>query len=159
TKDNFLNFTKVMLKQPGPTHTRFAESYLDIGLLGTEGATVGAMTVDPSDPNVVYVGGSRRFTTDPYQHALLRIDTGNMRDASYLDPLTGTIPNDGDDIDKAKKAEANGGKYPTSPSGAGGVTYAGEGVYWYDIEQAKGSDLGKSQLLPPAIHRLVFDSQ
>lgn len=163
SKDNMLNFTKVMLKQPGLGHARFSENYEDIELLGNEGGNVGALVVDPSNANVVYVGGSRRFTdgTVP-QHAFIRVDTGNMRDTDYVDPIDG-LTNDGDDRDKAGAAAAAGGTYPTGTDQAGntigGVAYAGEGVYWYDIEQAKASDSANQRRLPASIQRLVYDTQ
>src|SRR5262249_50918216 len=104
SKDNLLNFTKVKLTA-GNGQGNGAQVFSAIGLLGREGANVGAMVVDPTNPNVVYVGGSRRFSQggDPEQHALLRIDTGNMRDTTYKDS-SGSIPNDGDDVDKYNKA-------------------------------------------------------
>ena len=55
----FLNFTKVKLRQDtsaGPTH-----SFTDISLLGHDAGYVGALLVDPADPNVVYLGGSNRW--------------------------------------------------------------------------------------------------
>ena len=164
SKDGLLNFTRVMLRQPDLLHGRFTESYSDIGLLGDEGATVGSLIVDPNNANVVYVGGSRRFLfrLNAAQHALIRVDTGNMRDSNYLDPITLSTPNDGDDISKVNEAQSQGGLYPTNSSGigpAGGVAYQGEGVYWYDIEQGKGSDGGMARNLPTAIHRIAIDPQ
>lgn len=163
SKDNMLNFTKVMLRQPGLGHARFTEIYEDIELLGNEGGNVGALVVDPSNPNVVYVGGSRRFTDpgDPPQHALIRVDTGNMRDTDYTD--ADGLTNDGDDRDKAGAAALAGDIYPTgtdqSGNTIGGVDYEGEGVYWYDIEQSRASDSSTRRRLPPSIHRLTFDPQ
>ncbi len=169
SKNNMLDFTSVMLKQPGFMHNRFTENYVDIGLVGDEGSTVGALSVDPSNPNVVYVGGSRRFddTTTP-QHALIRVDTGNMQDADYVGDATlpvgfpNRLPNDGDDRDKASAARNALGIYPVNLSGIGpigGVGYNGEGVYWYDIEQGEASDSGMLRRLPTAIHRITFDTQ
>ena len=164
SKDGLLNFTKVMLRQPAAGHARFFENYDDIELLGNEGTNVGALVVDPSNANVVYVGGSRRFSDpgSPPQHAFIRVDTGNMRDSDFVDLIDG-LTNDGDDRDKAGAAAAAGGTYPTGTdaSGAtiGGVAYEGEGVYWYDIEQAKASDSTNQRRLPASIQRLVFDSQ
>ena len=56
TKDNMLNFTKVLLTQEGPGSTKKVPVFVPINLIGGQG-TVGALVVDPSDPNVVYVGG------------------------------------------------------------------------------------------------------
>ena len=58
TKDNLLNFTKVMLKvntQPPGLH-----NFVDISLSNRDAANAGAMIVDPADPNVVYIGASER---------------------------------------------------------------------------------------------------
>ena len=73
------NYTKIMLKQDisgGGTH-----NFQDIDLLDRDGSNVGALVVDPTNPNVVYVGGSNRWgATSTLEHALIRVDTGNMRD-------------------------------------------------------------------------------
>jgi hypothetical protein len=152
SKNAGLDWTKVMLRQD--TGTVGAENFQNINLLGNEAGAVGALVVDPNDPNVVYVGGSSRFApAGPLQHAVLRIDTGNMRDTTYVDPNTNTIPNDGDDITKAAAAEAAAGKYP------GGAAYTGEGVSWYDLEQAAADNPGSQQLLPNAVSAIVIDGQ
>jgi hypothetical protein len=172
TKDGLLNFTKVMLKQNtgGPN----AENFQSLNLFGHDASDVGAMVVDPKDPNVVYVGGSTLFqqANDPPTHGILRIDTGDMRDTTYTDPTTNTIPNDGDDIAKALDAETqhaadmNGnirtaGKYYDNDTSA--TSYTGEGVYWYDLSTASADGARTTppnkQLLPTGIHALVIDSQ
>ncbi len=167
SKDNMLNFTKVSLREPGLLHGRYTENYVDIELVGAEGSTVGAMSVDPSNPNVVYVGGSNRLFSNPSvtpQHALIRVDTGNIRDAT-VETTPGVFPNDGDDRDKAAAAEFALGLYPVNPvTGIGGQAYRGEGVYWYDIERAQirqGNldNTGSQRRLPTAIHRIAFDTQ
>src|SRR5205085_1960661 len=104
----------------GPNH-----NFQDINLLGQDASYVGALAVDPNNPNVVYVGGSTQWAANPgLAHALVRVDTGDMRDADpshYGANPPGVIPNDGDDIQKV----------------AAGA--AGEGVYWYDIVQRAAS--------------------
>jgi hypothetical protein len=168
SKDNMLNFTDVMLKQAGPGNGPGTQNYVTIGLLGEEGGNVGSLAVDPSDPNVVYVGGSTAFSTGTTpQHALIRVDTGNMRDTTYVDPLTGDIPNDGDDITKAEAAEkigtASAPLYPAfTPMGsttAEQADYTGEGVSWYDVIEGASNSTGTETLLPPTIDTLAFDTQ
>jgi hypothetical protein len=153
TSNNFLNFTKVMLRQD--TSTVSTHNFKDINLLGGDASYTGALVVDPTDPNIVYVGGSTQWaaaSSGPV-HALVRIDTGDMRDASYVDPNTNTIPNDGDDIRKALKAESQGGLYSV------GDSYSGEGVSWYDLIQRATATTGTGTSLPPEIHGLAFDAQ
>ncbi len=144
SSNNGLDFTKVMLKQ-NLNPIGQAPNFVDIGL-GVEGSNSYALAVDPRDPNVVYVGGSRRFSQSNSDHALIRVDTGDMIDIS-------TTSNSGDDAAKVAAAAAAGGKYP------GGTAYAGEGVYWYDIETAQSGGLGALHLLPPDLHALAFDEQ
>ncbi len=164
SSDNMSNFTQVMLdQQTNPLATRSTPTFTPIDLLGDpntglgEGSNFGALAVDPTDPNVVYVGGSDQpqMTSETpalsfLQHGVVRIDTGDMRDATYIDPLSGKIPNDGDDIQKAYQAEvnfilANGGIVGpgADSSGAGiypgGQVYTGEGVYWYDLQEASSN--------------------
>src|SRR5205807_812368 len=57
TKDNMLNFTKVMLKEDlGPTGVaNVFHNFQDINLLSRDASNAGAMVVDPQNPNVVYV--------------------------------------------------------------------------------------------------------
>src|SRR5439155_6004139 len=87
SKDSMLNFTKVMLKQEIGRNN--AENYVNINLLGREASNVGALIVDPTDPNVVYVGGSRRWEqiNDPPTHGFIRVGTGNRRDTTYVIPF------------------------------------------------------------------------
>jgi hypothetical protein len=185
SKNALRDFTKVLLTQgdiffdnnspPRPHH-----EFFHIGF-GVQGADSVALVVDPTDPNVVYIGGSRSFTDtlpplsqtsyagSEYQHALIRVDTGNMRDTDYVQPWTGTIPNDGDDINKVIQARINDGVqnppgfYDPKP-GPEVDKYANtlpEGVYWYDIEGAVSTlpaDFG-SFLFPANVHTLAFDAQ
>jgi hypothetical protein len=177
------SWTHVMLRErvnnfeePGTA----LENWEDIILAGgsTDTDTVGSLVVDPTNSNVVYFGGSTRYTSldvlDTRAHALLRIDTTNMRDTRYASPwilLPFTIyPNDGDDIYKRNDAIVTSkpttlstteiqGTYPGSPVGPGGG-YQGEGVFWYDLEMQTSGTSDFSQLqLPPVIHALTFDGQ
>lgn len=168
TKDNMLNFTKVMLKEntipsgPGATH-----NFVDINLMGNNAANAGAMLVDPTNPNVVYVGGTSLWDpNNPVGHALIRVDTGNMQDAS----LNGDGTNDGDDITKAARANTqvvSGVRYydPNNPSGTPVDPYVGEGVYWYDVIQKQSGRTGYTNtghlksFLPSTITSLAFDAQ
>ena len=146
SSNNLLDFTKISLRQDtvsGPTH-----NFQDISF-GKETAYASALVVDPNNPNVLYLGASRRFDeSDNLTHAFIRIDTGNMQDAN-------STSNNGDDASKAAKAASQGGFYDllkTDP-------YTGEGVYWYDIEEKASNKRGNFRLLPDAIHALTFDSQ
>src|SRR5262249_37068676 len=86
--DALLNFTKVMLREN--TGSMTLPKFTDINLLGVEASAFASLVVDPTDPNVVYVGGSSRYGGGG--HALVRIDTGDM------------IPGSGDDSVKASVA-------------------------------------------------------
>jgi hypothetical protein len=164
TKDNMLNWTKVMLREDLPNAGTPPHNFVDIDLLATDPGVYGALAVDPANPNVVYVGGSVRnqFTR---RHGFIRVDTGNMRDTTYRD-FRNTIPNDGDDIDKAALAYPPvnqggfGGFYdppPASPSNTD--PYTGEGVYWYDIATGASGATGFNMFLPPTVSDLAFDAQ
>ncbi|HZT82463.1 MAG TPA: hypothetical protein VFA26_19700, partial [Gemmataceae bacterium] len=162
SNDGLLTFTKVMLRQNVPTGNPGVDNngrplpdvnYQDINVLGQDASYAGALLVDPTDPNVVYVGGSRRFDSaipgaaSDVDHVLIRVDTGNM------DPATG------DDKTKEAVAAAKGGYYDTAPPYSPGSTikYNGEGVSWYDLEQGVFSGTSNKRYLPPAIHALAFD--
>jgi hypothetical protein len=124
SSDGNLNFTHVMLRaNTAPPGAQPA--FKDINLLGNDANNVGQLVVDPTDVNVVYVGGADNAALS---FGLIRVDTGNMRDVNYytktLDPT-----NDGDDITKATIAKANALVYPIT-----GGAYTGEGVSWYDLE-------------------------
>ena len=85
-----------------------------------------------------------------------------MRDTTYVDPLTGKIPNDGDDIAKAHQAEENAiaaGGAATAPIYTSGVAYTGEGVSWYDLAQNAVGAQGGVDLLPAYVTSLTVDSQ
>jgi hypothetical protein len=205
TKDNLLDFTQVMLKQqatPGdPFDTGLDHNdpyhpiYQDINLLGSEGSNFGSMAVDPTNANVVYIGGSDELPLAPsqtnpsafLQHSVVRVDTSDMRDTTYVDPLSRLIPNDGDDIQKALAAEVQwefqtasafdpqglATYYPppgTTEPGTLGPAYTGEGVYWYDLQEAgvgqsilgissRDQSIVRIQNLPGSINSLAVDSQ
>jgi len=129
SSDAGLNWTKVMLRA-NTAAAGAAPSFQDINLLGNGAGNVGALVLDATDANVVYVGGADNAAQS---FGLIRVDTGDMRDTTYVDPTTGKIPNDGDDIAKAAAAEAAASKYPD------GTAYTGEGVSWYDLESNRYS--------------------
>src|SRR5439155_4982992 len=110
---------------------------------------------DPTDANVVYVGGSDRWGTGgDLAHSIIRVDTGNMREA------TGSTLYDGDDLDKAAQAQSQGGFYDPAPINPANIDpYKGEGVYWYDMEQMSSDRVGFATSLPAVIHALTFDAQ
>ncbi len=177
--DNMLDWTKIMLKQN--IYTTIANpvdnDFVNINVLGHDASDVGALAVDPSDPNVVYVGGSSDYTqfatentarTEPPNHGMIRIDTGDMRGTTYTlpDMPVQTYPNDGDDIVKAYIAahappvpnpapamvsyRTDGFYDPVFQNGAylPAVAYTGEGVSWYDLDDGISSG-GNSFFDPP----------
>jgi hypothetical protein len=180
TVNGGLSWTGVMLKESVPivgNPVHFVNLFLD----GNEASNVSALVVDPTNADVVYVGGSERFKSGadlagtnfsvPY-HAFLRVDTSNMRDTNYESPYdtTATIPNDGDDRTKAGLAAedvaaggtfAEPGSYPAASSGG---AYTGEGVFWYDMSSTLfGQDFNGPLVtpqvnVPNAIQDLRFDS-
>src|SRR5262249_36425007 len=74
--------------------------------------------------------------------SLIRVDTGNMRDTTFLDP--GGLTNDGDDGTMAFVGHfvTTANAYPS------GATYIGEGVYWYDLVAGNSAGNGFSHTLP-----------
>lgn len=159
-KDGGLNWTRVRLRQNLGGHSGAnPENYQDIFLLGADGGDTGAMTVDLSNPNVVYVGGSKRFVNndpsvlsgvvDPLLiHGFIRVDTTFMRDTTYdtdPNPIIRTVPNDGDDIYSALAAFNAGGNFqnptgnppvatPNTWTSTSDATYHPVGVAWVDLE-------------------------
>ena len=93
-------------------------NWLNLFTLGHEATDVGALVVDPDNPNVVYVGGSDRYLMPNGQlegardHAFIRVDTTDMRDTNFISdeyppsPLP-IVPNDGDNITTAGDAAAD----------------------------------------------------
>ena len=79
TKDAGLNFTHVMIKEIDPI---LIDVFNEVNITGTECGATGALAVDPTDPSVVYVGGSRKGYLLPgnrsWEQALMRVDTRNM---------------------------------------------------------------------------------
>ena len=79
SSDTLLDFTKVMLRQaitppPGVNPPDFQ----DINLLGQDASNAGALAVDPTDLNVVYVGGAVTSYVSPGPPAA-RADSGGHR--------------------------------------------------------------------------------
>ena len=160
SSDNMLDWTKVMLMQDDPPPVAPpAHDFVNINPLGEDGANAGTLIVDPSDPNVVYLGGSSFWDNgSPNDHALLYIDTGDMLDTVTPD-ANGVIVNNGDDAAKYNKgAIANGGFYDPSP-GAADDPYHGEGVYWYDMIEGQSGGDGNLDLLPGEITSLAIDAE
>jgi hypothetical protein len=181
TTNGGLSWTHVMLRENiTPFHESAndnvnAHNYEDIFFTGggVDADVAQALVVDPTNSNVVYLGGSNRFFSERYgvegllqveegSHTLLRIDTTNMRDTNYLDPfLPGlTYPNDGDDIFKMADAtveaalKENAAKYPD------GNAYKGEGVMWTDLQQqTTGFSSQDSLQMPSVVNALLFDQQ
>jgi hypothetical protein len=186
TSNNGLSWTHVMIREDVPIQNNLRH-FVNLFMDGHEANDVGSLVVDPNNANVFYVGGSRRFLKasdfvnpnfSPPDHALIRVDTSDMRDTNYASPFYPTTPgpiypNDGDDILKVADAAFNAagtngpiepGSYPMG-SGAGG--YTGEGVFWYDLQTGDygqrffnvfGQAFGGLQL-PGTINTLAFDAR
>jgi hypothetical protein len=169
TKDAGRNWTKVMLRENFPDPANGQERFFDLNLLGKDASNAGALIVDPTNPNVVYVGGSEDYLNNAPavktpsgvnlppafspEVGLIRVDTGNMRDTTFIDP--GGLTNDGDDGTKA------GVGHYVLPLNAykSGAAYIGEGVYWYDLVAQNSAGNGFGAALPGAIHSFAIDAQ
>jgi hypothetical protein len=160
SSDGGLNWTNVKLMD----ETNFqvdnngvaSPIYSRLNLLGKDAANGASMVVDPTDPNVVYIGGTVAYApTDRAAHGLIEVDTGDMLDATDDGLLAAQeivlednawggnlkltdILNDSDDIMKAFTAYNaywrdiyDTGSAPVS--GSGSFKYIFEGVSWYDI--------------------------
>ena len=124
--------------------------FAPIDVFTEEGDTVGAMVVDPTNPN----GRVHRWreTGQRGHFAALNdpCETGNMRDADYDGNLHGGGPtfeydgnhyNDGDDIDKGLVGwDPVNVAYIQYPGTNPAILYDHEGVYWYDLEQSHIGD-------------------
>ncbi len=166
SSDNGLNFTQVMLNEDtgtGVPNTATGVTFTPINVLGGDGANVGSLAISPSDPNVVYVGGSSYWDQEQIgagpqlvpNHALLYVDTGDM--------ISGTMDfglNNGDDQQKYQQGQ-NQVDYNPAPAGLANDPYTGEGVYWYDmIEGASGTTPNNPvAALPEEITSMAFDAQ
>ncbi len=157
TSNNLDDFTKVGLFQN--TSTTKLPVFSAINLLGSDASNAGALLVDPTDPNVVYFGGSTEWdsgsATPQLDHAFVRIDTGNM--VANVFGATNAA-NDGDDQTKAAQGAAQGGYYDPAPASPDDTDpYVNEGVSWYDLIEGAYGGNGKSSLLPPSIQALAVD--
>src|SRR4029079_16698315 len=121
-------------------------------------------------PAVVYLGGSDRFqqANDPPTHGLVRVDTRNMRDTTYVRPPTlqnpnnFAIPNDGDDITAALDAEnfvnASGNHtYSWGDFNVSAYAHNQAGVHWTDLISKTFRESGFATFLPSGVHALTFD--
>jgi FG-GAP-like repeat/FG-GAP repeat len=159
SSDNMLDFTKVSLMENTPSATPGNHNFVNINLLGADGANAGALIVSPTNPNVVFVGGSTLWGTGAStEHSFIYVDTGDMLDATTPD-ANGVIQNNGEDVVKYNKGViANAGFYdPLTMLDP----YVGEGVYWYDISLGASGTTPNNPVpaLPPEITNLTFDSQ
>jgi hypothetical protein len=137
--------------------------------VGSDASLYGALVVDPSNPNVVYVGGTKsppqldQDPTDPTHpdlqpnHAFLRVDTSNLRDTTFANGAF----NDGYDV---------GTYFADPPTDKQPVI----GAYWTDLqtnESRQGTFFGPAgdnwlpgfptppEFLPDSIKTLTFDNQ
>ena len=163
TSNNLFDFTKVELMQNIGTGAQPDQAgthdFVPIDLFGDNASNSGALVVDPNDPNVVTIGGSD-VTPDivtnsvgqsfDLTHELIRVDTGDMLDASY--EVNGQIINNGDDAQKYLQSLSQGGVYAAQDA------YTGEGVYWYDLVEGASGTTGNLDLLPPTINSLAINA-
>ena len=161
-------WTHVMIREQSGGPSPDIPAWHDLDLTGVDGSNVGALIVDPTDPNVVYVGASEEYPFvsgvdgNTTNHGLLRIDTGDMLDVNTLDPITNTFVNNGDDIEKRVAAfdrtqNENKFEYPTTNDQG----YLGEGVSWLDLStNAFNNDFGFGGAnAPPNITSVAIDAQ
>jgi hypothetical protein len=170
-------FTHVQVReQVSPPINPDGEFYFqDINFSNADASNTGVLVVDPTDPNVVYVGGSEEYGLNQSvvgdNIGLVRVDTGNMVDTSYLDPLASQerYLNTGDDVTKREAAydppTVNKFLYPTSDKQG----YLGEGVSWLDVSTnafnntlAAGGDNAVgfgAQSIPPNVTSVAIDAQ
>src|SRR5262249_24190067 len=146
-----------------------AHTMTDIKVGGHEAGDVGDMVVDPNNPAVVYLGGSERFGQpgDPPTHGLIRVDTRNMRDTTYIRPPTlenagFAVPTDGDDITAALDAEnfvnASGQHaYDWNDAALSGYKNNQSGVDWTDLSSNTFRESGSAAFVQSTIHALAFD--
>jgi hypothetical protein len=134
-------------------------------LVGTQGSLYGAMVVDPSNPNIVYLGGSRnqlqgdKDPTDPThpdlvpRHSLIRVDTSNLLDTlhdpannfgydfgTYFADAAATQPVIGAYWTDLQSNESRNGLTPFSPPGST--------IYFPTV-----------QFVPDNVTTLAFDNQ
>jgi hypothetical protein len=189
TKNFGLDWTKVQLREeiPKPSGTTFIERNVDIDPFGAEANNVGALVVDPTNPNIVYLGGSQRYTSNfsgdgtifiagdhnELVHPFLMIDTSQLVDTTATIPA-GTRPaplNTGDSWAEETEAWATHMGFPENDdlrvypgtTTQSRTSIAGVGAYWVDLsENVSGNDgwLGSAaefKLLPAGINFLTFN--
>ncbi len=180
TSDGGLNWTKVQLMQQtgftAPDKVGIsAPIYTPINLLGNDAGNAGSIVVDPTDPNVVYVGGSVGFDSaaDAYlDHGFIEVDTGDMLDATpqglanaelvdevaKLDKLTVVEQNTGDDFEKTLTAYEFGGYYDETTDAFQYSKNGIEGVSWYDLSTGlyEGGGGEGASWYDPALGEWVF---
>ncbi len=161
-------WTHVMLREQAGGASPDQPPFVNIDLTGVDASNSGAMIVDPTDPNVVYIGGSEEYPTGDLDNGLIRIDTGNMQDTTHADASGANqgIVNNGDDMTKRAAAWDTTGnppedkfEYPT----VNDQGYLGEGVSWVDLTtNAFESDFSNQfggATVPPDITSVAIDSQ
>jgi hypothetical protein len=165
TVDFGVNWTNVQLREdfpiPGPHHNEE-----DIHPLGGEANNIGAIVVDPTDPSIVYLGGSNRYRSsgDANNHGFLRVDTRQIEDstADNFQGIPGAGPvNNGDSFQEYEEAwtQANPPKFD-SPADA--YPAKGVGAYWVNLQDNSSGNAGPlafGDLIPGGINYLTFDSQ
>ncbi len=166
SKDFGLDWTKVQLREelPKPNGNTIVERWDDINPVGDEANNVGALVVDPTNPNIVYLGGSNRYNPqyfDPVDktifffngknelvHPFLMVDTSQIADvtAEFPGPASGrgAPHNSGDSWVEESEAWANftgfpvnddGSTYPGTTTQSATGSNLGVGAYWVDLQK------------------------
>src|SRR5205807_2372828 len=148
----------------------------------TMGSYVGALVVDPRDGNVVYVRGSDmgfmpQQALDPTLpggilgpppqsvHGLLRIDTRDIiGNGDNLDRYFVADQNDSDGIPEWDPTDPIGYRNnfyngDTDDRYPDGITYFGEGAFWYDLSQDTSGIPSFTANVPAIVHSLTLDAQ
>jgi hypothetical protein len=171
-------WTHVMLREQlgPPAVMNGIPPWHDLDLTGVDGSNVGALIVDPTDPNVVYVGASQEY---PFvsgldglpapNHGLLRIDTGNLQDVNHIDASGANqgFINNGDDRTKRAAAWDDGTDNDFDYHILRGTSvveqgYLGEGVSWLDLTKNSFNNtfsFFNPDGLPPNITAVAIDAQ
>ena len=158
-------FTHVQVRDQQTGQAPDESAFIDINFSNVDASNSGVLVVDPTDPNVVYVGGSEEYggTGGVSNVGLIRIDTGNMIDTSYNDGIDDEgFLNDGDDRTKQIAAydpvnALDKFHYPTTtPQG-----YLGEGVSWLNVATGEFNNQFRNDAnqLPPNVTSVAIDAQ
>ena len=131
TKDNGANWTKVRIATAanageGPFNPTNNTNDPDYDPLGGQGSYNLSLAIDPTNPNVVYIGGSSNppGNSTTFGAGFLRVDTTGILDAHNATPFSGSQPDSG----QIQKNTVGGVSPQTntngfSPLGSGNLPY------------------------------------